>query len=1118
MYVLHFKMVISDVKTVQEHLIQQFEGATHNVQSIPLHKDAGFQQPEMYGSLLEEEDLKSLGSTREWCEFICRDIFDNLKDIFYIEDKLAKRIFLTGEAGLGKTVLCLNLIKSWSEAKKSLGQIDGKQKDIDKQTEAAQGANDNRWVLPKKEIQGPGLESENDKGLDGTTKRRSLLDRLRGPQRGIELKHIGENKQLQRFLSLFDLVYFVPLRHSKHGISTIADLICDSISEHDQSAKRKIKRMLGDGNIKCLVFLDGLDEYKLPDTCKVKGIPDSDGLVNCTIVCTVRPWKIINEQLGLNNTCDKVVRVRGLPDTSVETVIRDVLVHFNGLEISSPLYKKRFKQFCVRAKLKDVKSLIKSPLMLQASCLVWNDESDRESVVFHDKNENCQIDSDLGTTRHTVSYGDEGSNYLENTEDTSYFMTLFFVKLTSMTITQAEKKHVIVKTLLCEGRQNRDPSIELLSILSEFDIIIDSFAFLKPVGRAALQDLLSDEPHLVFSKNKLEKEIGQSVVELALKAGILCESKAPGVHYQRRVSLSFYHKFIQEFIAALYLTCGDTEVLSSFCTNVKSVDKVMELSNMIKFVFGLDPIVGSQFSEHVKDIVSSDIDIIKYKEYKESCFKEMKDSAGNINLGQWKSKNLYKNQCKWFTEMEHNMSYTHNTEHTPILHAIDVCLDPVNDRDEVNVASGLTSAERNSIVSVHLDRVEHPIFSIVQHLPSCKHLTSLYIEHIQDKENIKLLASVLPNLAQLQHVKFSEYQWKMHELDWTVVVRATGKLHTLKSIKLSNISLTDAVALPPLVEEIVLWEVTAAHFILSSLRRCSRLKYIKVTGTELTETVRLPPMLEKVELSAVHSSHFILQSLCQCSQLKYIYLSFIELTDTLTQWCSHMLESVVLNHVTHAHYFLRLLPRLPYLTSLEISRDCSDDDKVLARVLPQLVHLRHIRYEGRIKTDTGDVSVVGALRHLTQLRGIQLYEIDMKDDGALLVTPNMTQLEKVELSRVKMSARSWAEFFCSLQHATQLTHLYLRGSDLGDDGTLLVRAEMAQLKKMDIRTIKMSARGWMEFVSSLHSVQHAICVLLVRTNIDNETVDTIHNSPKYFVTKTNVEGNDWVSMTFYTVM
>ena len=761
---------------------------------------------------------------------------------------------------------------------------------------------------------------------------------------------------------------------------------------------------------------------------------------------------MVSLRLGLDVTCDKVVRILGLKSSSIEKVISNVLVNFYGLKPSTVLYGEKFCSFCVKAALPDLESLMKIPLMLTASCLVWNEEYDTSN-----KNEIYQEDR---------WYFYSNMSYLNESDPAAfYFMTFFYLKLEEITITRAENKHGIVKSFLVEKRQKPERSLYVPNILLGFQQIIDFNEILKPVGRLALQDLVSDEPHLVFPRNKLEREISHSTVELALKAGILSQTKAPGLSYQQRVSLSFYHKSIQEFIAALYMTCGGTEALTSFRTHCNTVDKVMELSNMIMFVFGLDPVVGCQMSEVITHVPDNDNNIIQYR--------------GGNRANARRVKELYNMQCKWFHEMKQNLSYTHNTDHTPTLHVTDVypykyyC-------DNVRVASELVSMQDNSIVSVYLD-VEHPTNSIIQHLPSCKHLTALYIKNSKEMQDRELLTEVLPQLVQLQCVEYSNYALtyreylENHDMKGspadTAVVRAVQHLQALRHIELQEITLIDTVTLPPQVETVTLWGVQRADLILPSLWHCSRLIHLELFDITLTDTVKLPPQLQEVKLVCVHPTHFILPSLLSCQNITSL--------------------------------------------QIELRLNTTQDYEVLASVLPKLKHLQYIHYSG---FPDGHAAVVSALQHLTQLRHIKLLRIDLGDAGTLLVTPHMTQLQKVELMSVEMSARTWTEFVSSLQHATRLTLIKLSSIDLGDAGTLLLTRYMTQLQKVELSTFNMSARRWAEFVSSLLSVQNTIHVTLEHTNIDDDTLKTILSSQHFTVTAEKRLGNNSLkSIKFYTV-
>ena len=1035
---------------MQASLIKEYQGATHNIQVMPVDEDEGLPLSEIYGSVFVEEDLMAVKKTRRPDEPGGSKTLDSVRDMFYVQDKLARRIILQGEAGHGKTVFCLKALDCWSNSKsscrgaevgKGVGSVGTKVIGIE-QTGVTQGNEFHR----------------------GSGNMFGSFHKRRNPAQLTDVKHKDEDNELQNCLSLFDLAFYVPLRYAKHGTSSITDLVCGSVSECDKNTEKQIKLMLRDGKIKCLVILDGLDEWRAPETCRVQGFPDNDGLVYCTLLCTMRPWRMVSLRLGLDSTCDKVVRILGLKSSSIETVISNVLVNFYGLKLSSALYEEKFQLFCGRAQHPELKSLMKIPLMLTASCLVWEEESNVSNENEMDDSDTSDFsDSDQGDT------DSDTSDLNESDQSTSYFMTLFYLKLEEITVTRAENKHGMVKSFLIKKRQNPDPTMNVPRILSEFESIIDFIEILKPIGRLALHDLVSEEPHLVFPKNKLEKDIGQSIVELALKAGILSQTKAPGLSYQQRVSVSFYHKSIQEFIAALYMTCGGGEARTTFRTHCNTVDKVMELSNMIMFVFGLDPVVGCQLSEVIKYVYNNDDDIIQYREGDD-------DHIDRIEK-------LFKIQCEWFREMKHNLSYTHNTEPPPNIHVTDVQIDNLRNSDvNMSVASELVSMEDNSIVSVYLFGVNQHVQRFIQHLPGCKNLTTLYILIIPDAHHIDMLAKVLPQMVQLQYVEYRTHERNrlgFPQPDSTSIVRAVQDLPALRHVSLCYIT--------------------------------------------LTETVTLPPQLEYFKIRVVDSSDFILQSLCQCSQLKSIELHGITLTDTVK--LPPQLEDVYLHSVSNAYFIFTSLPGYTHLNALLISR-CSltmEEGELLVSVLHQLQDLQYITYNGE-RSRCCHAVVVSALQHLTQLTHIVLGEIDLGDAGTLLVTPQMSQLQEVTLEDVEMAGRRWTEFFTSLLHATQLSHIYLdrikvSSTDLCDDdddddacnpgdvGTLLVTPNMTKLQQVTLREVNMS--DWAEFVASLLSVHHTVHVTLTDTNIDDDTVKTIHRSKHFTVTEEDLERNEW---------
>ena len=155
---------------------------------------------------------------------------------------------------------------------------------------------------------------------------------------------------------------------------------------------------------------------------------------------------------------------------------------------------------------------------------------------------------------------------------------------------------------------------------------------------------MADETKLVFDKLQTEGHIGHQTVSLALKVGLISQAKAPGRFLQQCVSINFYHKSIQEFMAALHLACGTSADISSFCRHLPSASKIMEQATMIRFVIGLDPTGGIKISKHVASITNKDDRIKFYRSRLPLFYEEVKAT--------------YRAQCQWYREITHGLEVT----------------------------------------------------------------------------------------------------------------------------------------------------------------------------------------------------------------------------------------------------------------------------------------------------------------------------------------------------------------------------------------------------------------------------------------------------------------------------
>ena len=161
-----------------------YTDVTKSVDVLPF-KDhsAGLPIANIFAPLLMEEDLKSMERMPNPNKPAGKEL-KTLQEMFYAADKPAKRIFMKGEAGCGKTFFCLKLLDTWCQVKQS-----------------------------------------------GTV----------------------TDDVLQQCLAVFDLVFYLPLRHFKGNLASVKDMIGQTVSE-------QCLKLVSGGRIHCLVILDGLDE------------------------------------------------------------------------------------------------------------------------------------------------------------------------------------------------------------------------------------------------------------------------------------------------------------------------------------------------------------------------------------------------------------------------------------------------------------------------------------------------------------------------------------------------------------------------------------------------------------------------------------------------------------------------------------------------------------------------------------------------------------------------------------------------------------------------------------------------------------------------------------------
>ena len=758
---------------------------------ILLGDQEGLPLNEIYAPLLIEEDLDAMRKTRRLDEPTGSKTLDSVCNVFYVRDhdageKLSTRILIKGEAGSGKSVFCLKLVESWRQQTQTVKHehVCEKHSELIRQLE--------------KDRQLPKLLEQ----LCSGRYRRPVLPKI--PCTACEMKQC---------LSQFDLLYYVALRDAMESKTSVLDLVCDAVCNKRQKLIDRTKRLLDNDNIRCLIVLDGVDEW--PNPPGFNGLPKSDGLSdNCVLLWTMRPWKFVYLQLKPKHD-DHIVTVSGLSPYSVAKVIENILIRFYGLDGEE--LKSNFLAYCKKVKDKTLAGIMRMPIMLIAACHLWHKE---ETI---------------------------GSNKSLSSEQ-SFFKTHLYLSLLDLMIQNAarkQKKQENIEqnpTVSVSSDRENNPSRHpgLPKILKRFNKVSHYIDMLLPFCELAFTDLMSAETKLVFNKGQLEKQLGKSHVDLARRLGLISQAKVRSdIGSPQNVSVSFYHKSVQELLAAVYMTCRPSHAVTIFCKYCSTLEKVMETANITKFVVGLDPSFGCRICEHITNIVNSDRRITEYR-------RTLDHRTGGARVSQ-----LYDTQCEWYRELTHVRTVTGDTSPPPSLHITDIYLDPRSYSDTVRLTGDLMYSNRDTIVSVTLCEVDPPLHGMIDLLPQCPNMSALYI-YMDSTENRDLLVSVIPRLTQLTTVRYGG--GFLSDAADRAAVAAVMSLTQLVWIRLENIRLleyfdgltvTDAMTrLRTVVLDFVRMTAGAWDRFVSSLLTLPQSVRVRLRDTDIDKTrIRTSPRL-----------------------------------------------------------------------------------------------------------------------------------------------------------------------------------------------------------------------------------------------------------------------------------
>ena len=349
-------------------------------------------------------------------------------------------------------------------------------------------------------------------------------EHLEGSQENLT---IDQTKDEEQFLKQFSLLLHIDLSQVR-AESTLSDVISQQILVDRRENIEWFLDYVTLHQEKCLIILDGWDEYN-PSSCPdVTKIANNHSFPGATVLITSR----IREHTVLPKAVDAQCMIRGFNKAQAKKFVEKILKLGQCLTPADNLVR-----FVTDNNLWGVFSV---PLMLTYLCLLYM----------------------------------SGSKLREKVTD------LF---------------HGIIK--LCLGRHCLK-NMKLKS--AAVQVTMDQFENeLCNLGKLAYHGLANENTRTVFSKDEAVDMGGEKILDIGLLQKV--RSQDP---MSSSCLVTFGHKSIQEFVAAIYLTQFQ-DAFDLFFEYIDSLIKIYDTQLLVTFVCGLNPDMGRQLIEKVKAISKS---------------------------------------------------------------------------------------------------------------------------------------------------------------------------------------------------------------------------------------------------------------------------------------------------------------------------------------------------------------------------------------------------------------------------------------------------------------------------------------------------------------------------------
>ncbi|XP_060560719.1 uncharacterized protein LOC132720576 [Ruditapes philippinarum] len=337
----------------------------------------------------------------------------------------------------------------------------------------------------------------------------------------------------------FDFLFLVLLRDSD-DLCSIDDLIFEKnvsfLGLEEKLPEDVLLKILK--NEKCLVILDGLDEWIHPDkNCyrSPRSIPHRNDREKCTVLTTTRPWKL--GVLNLNSSqIGKKVELTKLSKDSAVTIIERIVQRLKSHQNKDSL-KRDVSQFIQTINWRQNDELAFVPLILIYTICLWCDG-------IQIGNSKCDL----------------------------------YINIVELLLSRTIQIHG-------ELHQLRElSSSDIPECFAEYNNCTKYYPLLMHLGKLAYHTLFSEtkENTLVFDGSVAGKYLTTDEMKSTLHSGMLSESTSKSLT-KRFSKVSFSHKTVQEFFAAIFIS-SQSDAQKIVIEKCRNIQDILDMSIIYEFM------------------------------------------------------------------------------------------------------------------------------------------------------------------------------------------------------------------------------------------------------------------------------------------------------------------------------------------------------------------------------------------------------------------------------------------------------------------------------------------------------------------------------------------------------